>query len=147
MNDLTATDAYLAKYRGFLAGVLRWDDLDALWQRMKQPQSSPWYVYAVGETPPQQALSETQLHGFIDEVDRLLRREHDEDYCGIVYVDNAEQPGFIKIYDPNNLGVVCGYSDNPPLPGWVLSQLAPIDLQVAFPPPQNRRKWWRRLFG
>ena len=47
---------------------------------------------------------------FVTEIDRLLRQDHAEDYCGIVYADDLQQPRFIKIYDPNNLGVSCGYS-------------------------------------
>jgi hypothetical protein len=53
----------------------------------------------------------------------------------------------IKIYDPNNLGVSCGYSDNPPLPGWVLSRIAPVDLQAVDITPNNRKRWWRRIFS
>jgi len=52
----------------------------------------------------------------------------------------------VKIYDPHNLGVTCGYSDNPPLPGWVLSRLAPVDLEAARQ-PAGRRRWWQRLFA
>jgi hypothetical protein len=77
----------------------------------------------------------------------LLRREHDEKYCGIVYADDLQSPSFIKIYDPNNLGVSCGYSDNPPLPGWVLSKIQPVDLQSTQVVPKNRQRWWRALFG
>jgi hypothetical protein len=76
-----------------------------------------------------------------------LRAEHDEDYCGIVYADNLQQPGMVKIYDPNNLGVSCGYSETPPLPGWVLSRILPVDLQVTQVLPKNRQRWWRRLLG
>ncbi|MCG8047412.1 MAG: hypothetical protein N0E48_17590 [Candidatus Thiodiazotropha endolucinida] len=50
------------------------------------------------------------------------------------------------IYDPNNLGVSCGYSDNPPLPGWVLSKLPPIDLPGTMV-PKNRKRWWQALWS
>ena len=126
---------------------MKWDDLSALWQQVRLQKNSRWYIYAIGETLPQAPASDTQLEQFIDSIDHLLREEHEHDYCGIVYVDDATTPTFVKIYDPNNLGVVCGYSDNPPLPGWVMSQQAPIDLQQAFPPPANRKRWWRRIFS
>ncbi|MCK7500047.1 MAG: hypothetical protein MZW92_64195 [Comamonadaceae bacterium] len=39
--------------------------------------------------------------------DDLLRKEHREDYCGIVYADDLRPAdACVKIYDPNNLGVV-----------------------------------------
>jgi hypothetical protein len=87
------------------------------------------------------------LHRFVDEIDALLRAEHEHDYCGIVYADDVEHPRFIKIFDPNNLGVSCGYSENPPLPGWLMTDIAPLDLPNAFPPPGNRRRWYQRLFA
>ncbi|MGD8575764.1 MAG: hypothetical protein PVG13_01630, partial [Thiohalophilus sp.] len=123
-----------------------WPQLDTLWETLRE-QPKAWYIYAVGEMPPEKPVDAQQLNTFINEIDALLRQEHDEDYCGIVYVDKPSDPGFIKIYDPNNLGVSCGYSDNPPLPGWVLSLIPPVDLPAALPPPGNRRRWWQRLFA
>ena len=75
-----------------------------------------------------------------------MHKKHDEDYCGIVYTDNKEIHAFIKIFDPNNLGVSCGFSDNPPLPGWILSKIKPVELEAALNPPNNRRKWWQKVF-
>jgi len=138
---------FLQAFRGSFTGMLRWPQLDALWQTLRDQPDKSWYIYAVGEPPPTRPASREQLDAFIREIDALLRKEHDEDYCGIVYADNPADPAFIKIYDPNNLGVVCGFSENPPLPGWVLSLLPPVDLPAALPPPGNRRRWWQRLFG
>ena len=138
---------FLQQYSGFLAGVMKWDDLSALWRRIREQADDGWYLYAVGDAAPTQAASREQLLAFIDSIDELLHREHDEDYCGIVYVDDAEHPTFVKIYDPNNLGVVCGFSENPPLPGWVMSRVAPDDLAQAFPPPESRKRWWKKIFS
>ncbi len=142
------TNPFLQSYRGYFRNLLKWHELDALWERLRGDSSKTWYIYAVGEVPPASVSSPDQLERFIDEVDQLLRDEHDEDYCGIVYVDNVESPSFVKIYDPNNLGSVCGPGFGPPpLPGWVLSLVPPCDLNAAFPPPANRRRWWQRLIG
>ena len=138
---------FLEKYRGFLGGVMKWDDLSRLWDIIRQQSDSAWYLYAVGESVPDTNATTDQLNQFIQSVDELLRKEHDEDYCGIVYVDDASHPTFVKIYDPNNLGVVCGFSDNPPLPGWVMSQVPPEDLEQAFPPPASRQRWWKKIFS
>jgi len=145
MNDQLMD--FRTAFRGTFSGVLRWEQLDDLWQRIRADAGGGWYIYAVGEAPPvETSTGEAVLH-FIDEVDVLLRREHGEDYCGIVYVDDRQAPAFVKIFDPNNLGVSCGYSDNPPLPGWILSRLRPADLQAPVPLPGNRRRWWQRLFS
>lgn len=142
------TDPFLQSYRGYFRNLLKWHELDALWERLRSDSEKAWYIYAVGEFPPETKATPSQLQRFIDEVDQLLHKEHDEDYCGIVYVDNSESPSLIKIYDPNNLGSVCGPGIGPPpLPGWVLSLQLPCDLNAAFPPPANRRRWWQRLIG
>ncbi len=144
-QGVVAENPYLSAFRGSFTSALRWAQLDALWEQVRA-QPVGWYVYAVGEAPPDSPAGADDLLRFVDEIDDLLRREHDEDYCGIVYADDPRSPAMIKIYDPHNLGVTCGYSNNPPLPGWVLSRLAPVDLQAAR---QNagRRRWWQRLFG
>lgn len=136
---------YVAAYRGNSTSLLRWHHLDEFWETLKQ-QADGWFIYAVGEEPPHVTASKDHLLKFIDEIDALLHKDHDEDYCGIVYTDNKETPRFIKIFDPHNLGVSCGFSENPPLPGWILSKLQPVELEAALRPPNNRRHWWNKIF-
>lgn len=143
---MTQQHPYLQAFRGTFYGVLRWHQLDLLWKKVLQsPQA--WYVYAVGETPPDTPLDAPTLGKVLSEIDELLRREHEEDYCGIVYTDSMDHPSYIKVFDPNNLGSTCGSSGNPPLPGWILSHLQPINLPAALPQPGNRRRWWQKLFS
>jgi hypothetical protein len=146
MNQPDQNSDYKVAFNGSFTSALRWHHLDALWDRVRQ-RPDGWYVYAVGTIPSGNQASEDELLHFVLEIDHLLRTEHDEKYCGIVYADDFEQPSMIKIYDPNNLGVSCGYSDNPPLPGWVLSRIAPVDLQAVDITPNNRKRWWRRIFS
>lgn len=138
---------FMRAYKGGFLNMLRWAQLDALWNTVAHEADAGWYIYAVGATPPTEPATANEVRTFLGEIDELLRTEHDEDYCGIVYVDDPDAPTFIKIYDPHNLGAVCGSSGAPPpLPGWILSRLPPSDLR-AMPMPGNRRRWWRRLFG
>lgn len=137
---------FRSAFRGNFTGILHWQQLDDLWHTVKQSDENKWYIYAIGEAVPEQPVSHAELVKFIDEIDELLHKEHEEDYCGIVYVDSKQDPGFIKIFDPNNLGVVCGFSDNPPLPGWILSTIQPETLEDMRPLPGNRRRWWNRLW-
>jgi len=141
------TAPYLAAFRGGFVGVLRWAQMTDLWERIAADAAGGWYIYAIGEAPPTEPSDRAAVNRFLGEVDGLLRRDHDEDYCGIVYADDLQQPAFVKIYDPNNLGVVCGSSDNPPLPGWTLSKLPPVDLPGAMQPVAARQRWWQRVFA
>ncbi len=142
----TPDSEFISAYRGSFTSMMRWPDLDAFWEVLKQHADDNWYIYAVGEAAPAATVSKEKLLDFIREIDALLHQEHEEEYCGIVYADNKTEPRFIKIYDPNNLGVSCGFSDNPPLPGWIISRLQPVELETALNPPNNRRRWWNRLF-
>lgn len=136
---------FMAAFRGSFTSALRWPQLDALWEKVRDAPNG-WYVYAVGEPPPRAPADADRLLRFVDEIDALLHREHEEDYCGIVYADEPSAPTLIKIYDPNNLGISCGFSNNPPLPGWILCHLPPDDLEVARQ-PRGRQRWWQRLFS
>ena len=140
-------DPFRLAFRGRFENVLRWEQLDALWAVLRHDAAGGWYIYAVGETPPQQTADEALLEKFLVEIDQLLRKEHDEDYCGVVFTDSMQAPQFVKIFDPHHLGVSCGFSDNPPLPGWILSKLQPVDLQAPVSPTGSRRRWWQRLLG
>lgn len=144
---MTDSVDFVTAFRGSFIGMLRWHQLDELWDVMRRGADDGWYIYAVGEVPPEQVSTGDQLKHFIDEIDALLRKEHEYDYCGIVYADDRETPAYVKIFDPNNLGVSCGYSDNPPLPGWIVSKLKPVDLPNAMPQPGSRRRWWQKLFS
>ncbi len=136
---------FQALYSGRLWSVLSWEQLDAFWTRIDP--AAGWYVYAVGEPPPAAPANPENVSAFIGKIDALLRHEHRHDYCGIVYADRLDAPRLVKIFDPNHLGVSCGFSDNPPLPGWILSRVAPEDLAPDSPLPEGRRRWWRTLLG
>lgn len=144
--NMSIDDSYLSAFRGGFTSTMRWHDLDAFWDVLKSQADDSWYIYAVGEMPPDFTVDKQQLLNFIDNINELLHKDHDEDYCGIVYVDDKETPSFIKIFDPNNLGVSCGFSDNPPLPGWILSRIQPVELESALNPPKVRQRWWQQLF-
>lgn len=137
---------YTDQFKGNFKSALRWNNLDELWSVLRSLNQGQWFIYHVGETPPTNPVDTESLSRFITEIDLLLHTQHEEDYCGIVYADNLQRPTMIKIFDPNNLGVSCGFSDNPPLPGWVLSLSSPQDLPSAFPPPANRKRWWQNVF-
>jgi len=139
-------NSYLEQYKSGFYGILQWEDLDELWEKLKKDKD--WYVYQIGEIPPESVFDEKEFNHYINNLDQLLREEHTERYCGIVYTDHKEKPNFVKVYDPCNLGSSCGSSGAPPpLPGWTITKAKPTDLQVAFPIPAKRKRWWQTLFS
>lgn len=85
------------------------------------------------------------MGALIAEIDALLRRDHDRDRLGIVYVDDRDEPTLVKIYDPNHLGASCGSVGYRVPPGWVLSLDPPSRIDNPAPLPGSRRRWWERL--
>ncbi len=130
-----------AVFNGTLISLLSWEQLDRFWANL-DPEGG-WYLYAVGEPRPESAADAAHVTAFVREIDALLRKEHLEDYCGIVYTDDPEHPTLVKIYDPNHLGSSCGSSKQRILPGWVMSRMPPSDLSPSHHIPQNRRRWWQ----
>ncbi len=128
-------------FDGTLYSLLSWKQLSAFWDRLDP--GAGWFLYAVGEDRPESPADSEHVAAFVREIDALLRKEHHEDYCGIVYADNLDTPQLIKIYDPNHLGTSCGSSKNRVLPGWIMSRMAPSDLSPPHFVPQNRKRWWQ----
>ena len=146
-SAINQTSEYMSAFDGLLTAIRFWHELDDFFEALKSRNQNQWYAYAVGESPPQQPMAQAEFNRMLDEIYQLLRRDHEQDYCGIVYVDNRENPSFVKIYDPNNLGSSCSTGTERALPGWTLSLAQPVDLKAAFPQPGNRRRWWQRLTG
>ena len=48
-------NAFLRAFNGTLTSTLRWPDLDSFWDVLRGRAAAGWYVYALGETPPQYA--------------------------------------------------------------------------------------------
>ncbi len=143
----TANDTFEQRFRGHFTGILSWDHLTTFWATVRSRADAGWYIYAVGEGVPTMPAGGAEVTRFVDEIDRLLRADHDEDYCGIVYADDKMAPTFIKIFDPHNLGVSCGSSKNPPLPGWILCLIPPTPLHSNRIMPANRQRWWQKLWA
>lgn len=144
---MTDTSEFDRSFNGLLYSVMRWDQLTAFWQKVDV--SAGWYLYAVGQAVPQQPSPADKVQQFTRELDDLLRRDHHEDYCAIVYADNLDAPKFIKIYDPNHLGSSCGSSSTKSsvLPGWVMSLTLPRELETSGIVTGQRKRWWQTFLG
>lgn len=137
---------FASRMNGYLSGMLRWEQLDALWQRvLAQPQG--WYVSEAGAVLPRQPLEADDLRQFVTELDARLRREHEHDFCGLAYTDDPGQPALVKVYDPQHMGSFCSTGNAPTPPRWVLSRSRPERIDDEAPAPAARRHWWSRFFA
>ncbi|MDH5302108.1 MAG: hypothetical protein OEW58_12175 [Gammaproteobacteria bacterium] len=141
---MTHPNRYIDAFNGSFTAMLRWPQLETLWHTLRD-QTDSWWIYQPPHPLPTAPLQGAELAHFIEQLDAQLRRDHAYDYCGIVYVDDPHSPSFIKIYDPNNLGVVCGISQGKPLPGWILSKIPPQPLADTNTDAQKSH-WWQGIF-
>lgn len=140
----THVPSFRQYFKGMFSGILQWQQLDELWDTVRTKPTG-WYIYLVDETIPQMPADTSTLQQFIVDTDALLRQEHDYDYCGIVYVDNKAEPNMIKIFDPNNLGAVCGSSGSVVLPRWILTRIPPESLVDKPTEQMGYKRWWNTL--
>lgn len=140
------TPDFAQRLEGKFTGILRWEQLEALWDAING-SGKAWFLYQIGNELPSLPLKGDGLRHALQELDRLLRTDHEHDYCGIVYADRPAEPTLVKVYDPNNLGYSCGSSGLKIPPRWIISLQRPTEILDDAPTPKNRQRWWRRLFG
>ena len=127
---------YFQQFKGRFLGVMQLDDCDTLLQILIQNPDN-WYVYDTLETMPSSTISADSFITKINNIKAIIDEDHDERYCGIVYVDDLKKPSFVKIFHPKNLGKTCGSSENPPMPQWLISKEKPMDVVVEFGPKEE----------
>jgi len=127
---------YFQQFKGRFLGVMQLDDCDTLLQTLIQNPDN-WYVYDTLETMPSSTISADNFITKINNIKAIIDEDHDERYCGIVYVDDLKNPSFVKIFHPKNLGKTCGSSENPPMPQWLISKEKPMDVVLEFGPKEE----------
>ena len=146
---MAAAASFEALYRGSLKGLLQWRQFDDLWLRLRaEPEG--WYVRDFSSRNiPDSPLTREAFLAFLDEAEAFLRRRHREDYCGFIYLDDVENPTFIKVFDPRKMGTSCSCSTEPVPPRWTISRQKPL-LEADMAPPDeapSRKGLLARLFG
>ena len=134
---------FLQTYTGRMSGVLRWPQLDNIWQNLNGDDG--WYLYEVGHDLPTEPINSDHLEGAVARMDSFLREEHDADYCGVVYTDDLNAPSLLKIYHPKKMGASCGSSGSTVLPKWTLSKHPPIDLVEWALKKDHKPVWWKHM--
>ncbi len=134
-------------FKGKFYGVLRWHQLEHIWEVVKSDKAEGWYIYQINQSAPDAVVQNDELTLKIEQIDRYLREQHDEDYCGIVYADNLDKPEFIKVFDPESLGTSCSIAKTPPLPKWIISKIKPQILTLPHENINKPKRWFGNLFS
>lgn len=119
-------------YQGRFSGILNWADVDAFWLRLSAA-SGDWFVFDLEQPSPDTSATSGELTETLASAHALINSRRDMSHCGAIYVDNVDNPTFIKIFDPAAMGSSCNISGIPILPRWIFSRIRPDDLP---PPPE-----------
>ncbi len=143
LGRLPDTD-YWNRFQGQFFGVLRWNDMETLWQSLHASPEN-WYVYPVSDAAPDAFAGKQDFAQFLDAAEAVINKRRDRPSCGSIYVDDMREPAYIKIFDPEKMGTSCSCSSDPVLPRWIVSRMKPDSL----PPPQPLKKptIFQRLTG
>jgi hypothetical protein len=128
---------------GHFVGMLRWPQFDALWQQLRRDPRG-WFLSQANQAAPLQPLEPDRFAATLDEIESLLKRELGPEYCGVVYVDDPDSPGFVKVYAPRTMGSMCACGSAPTPPAWVLSRCHPARFPEPPPVAAPGGRWWER---
>ncbi len=132
-NDAFYPDTpYWRAFRGKFSGILDWDAFDAFWERLAAAPEG-WFVFDPQGAPPTAVASAETFAEFLAQARPLLEARRRSGLCGVIYADDLNAPGFVKMFDPVNMGSSCSIGGAPVLPKWALSRVAPDALPVPEP--------------
>lgn len=140
------TPPFLKQFTGRFSAIMKWEQLDALWAELRSDTENNWFLYTVGEAVPQAPADSSERDHFLTSIDETIRKHQRKDYCGFVYVDDRQSPGFIKIFNPRKLGCGGGNCGAPSLPHWIISRAKPVDINQAFNEPE-KTGWLDKFFS
>jgi len=147
---MAAAASFEALYHGYLKGLLQWQQFDTLWAHLRA-NADGWFVRDFSGTDiPEAPMRAEEFRTFLDEAEAFLRRRHRENYCGFIYLDDLENPTFIKVFDPRKMGTSCSCSTEPVPPRWTISRQKPelvADRAPAAPETPRGTGLLARLFG
>jgi len=127
--------AFWRAYGGKFSGTLTWEQFDALFARLDAAGGN-WFVFdPAGDAPD---CHTTDFTAALNEARDCVEQVRGRSYCGAVFADDFEAPGFVKVFDPYKMGGVCGGSGERVLPRWIFSRLAPDPLPLLPEAPAAR---------
>ncbi len=123
---------YVELFSGRLKGILQWPRFEELWRALRNDPAG-WYVRDfTSRDIPDAPMTEQAFQTFLDEAEAFLRKRQRAEYCGFIYLDDMENPVFIKVFDPRKMGSACGCGGDVK-PRWTISRLPPRPLPFEQP--------------
>ena len=139
--------AFAERYWGHFGACLRWTDAEALAGRVAA-QPGPWY-WAEPENdgvPVHTLDADAAAARFREHVAEMQRLKKGA-YCNLIFADNSEEPGLIKLFHPRRSGDACRVGGDP-IPPWGVLSRYPVDTAVFGTGGETEGespRLWRRL--
>lgn len=132
-------------YQGRFQGILTWPAFDRLWALLEAAPEG-WHVFELAGSAPDAPVDAQAFRAVLAEASEMYAIARKSSLCGTVYVDDPAAPQFLKVFDPANMGAVCGDSGQRTLPRWTFTKLRPDPLPEAAP-QAGRKGLFARLTG
>lgn len=137
---------FTERYWGRLAACLRWSHAEAVAERLAVAEG-PWYWAEPENDPvPVQELTPKEAADRFRERVAEMRRLKKGDYCNLIFADDPEDPGLVKLFHPKRAGDACRVGGDP-IPPWGVLSRWPVDKSV-FAPAQSGEdtpRLWQRV--
>ena len=130
-------------YRGRFHGIPTWDGFDAFWARLAA-SGGDWYVFDPTADAP--AAPHPAFATALADARATVEQVRNRGFCGAVFADDLDTPGFVKVFDPYRMGGVCGGSAERVMPKWIFSRLPPDPLPLV-PDRPAKQGLFARLTG
>jgi len=139
---------FAERYWGRFSGCIRWEHAEAV-AEAAAASGATWYAVSpeAGPEAPVETLSGEEAAERLREHLAEMRRAKKGDYCNLVFVDDPEAPGLIKVFHPRRSGDACRVGGDP-IPPWLLLSRYPVESAVYAPEPPAEDEpvsRWRRV--
>lgn len=131
------------RYNGRFSGLPTWPGFDAFWRRF-EASGGDWYVFDPARDAP--GAPHPDIASALAEARACVEQARSRGFCGAVFADDLEAPDFVKVFDPDQMGGVCGGSRERVLPKWIFSRIAPDPLPL-IPAAPAKKGLFARLTG
>ena len=118
-------------YQGRFAGFPTWPMSDRFWPVLAA-SGGAWFIFDLDSgVLPEAPATGGEFAALLAEAEAMYAPARERSFAGVVFADDAQAPGFVKLFDPWKMGASCGSSGERILPRWVLSRMRPDALPVV----------------
>ena len=121
---------YWTRFQGRFHGFPLWNMLDRFWPVLEN-SGGAWFIHDLESgVVPDQPASDAEFSAILGSAVEMYAPARSRSFSGVVFVDDVNTPGFVKLFDPWKMGASCGSSGARTMPRYVLTRMQPDPLPI-----------------